>query len=342
MPMADDRWATQREPDIAAELSAAGFDDAVEIGRGGFGVVYRCLHDAVDRTVAVKVLTTDLDHENLARFVREQRAMGRMSGHPNIVDLYQVGVTRSNRPFLVMPYHEHGSLDAQIRSTGPIGWEPTVRLGIKIAGALETAHRAGTLHRDVKPANILLTEYDEPQLTDFGIARVSGGFETASGSITGSPPSPRPRSSKADRRPPRQTYTVSDRLCFARSPGTPRSSDSVVNKSLHNSSVSPRSRSRICESPEYQRTCARRWNGRWPVPWRIGSTAPPLSATNFAPWSAGMTWLSIECRYHNNVPLSRTEARSPPERHNGDLQKPHHGLVRAPTGCKLHERPLPR
>nr|WP_250771874.1 serine/threonine-protein kinase [Rhodococcus sp. MSC1_016] len=187
MPMADDRWATQREPDIAAELSAAGFDDAVEIGRGGFGVVYRCLHEAVDRTVAVKVLTTDLDHENLARFVREQRAMGRMSGHPNIVDLYQVGVTRSNRPFLVMPYHEHGSLDAQIRSTGPIGWEPTVRLGIKIAGALETAHRVGTLHRDVKPANILLTEYDEPQLTDFGIARVSGGFETASGSITGSP-----------------------------------------------------------------------------------------------------------------------------------------------------------
>ncbi|PBC50049.1 protein kinase [Rhodococcus sp. ACS1] len=185
--MADDRWATQREPDIAVELSAAGFDDAVEIGRGGFGVVYRCVQEDLDRTVAVKVLTTDLDRENLARFVREQRAMGRMSGHPNIVDLYQVGITRSDRPFLVMPYHEHGSLDAQIRTTGPIGWESTVRLGVKIAGALETAHRAGTLHRDVKPANILLTEYNEPQLTDFGIARVSGGFETAAGSITGSP-----------------------------------------------------------------------------------------------------------------------------------------------------------
>ncbi|WP_037182120.1 serine/threonine-protein kinase, partial [Rhodococcus opacus] len=67
------------------------------------------------------------------------------------------------------------------------GWEQALRLGIKIAGALETAHRVGTLHRDVKPANILLTDYDEPQLTDFGIARIPGGFETTRGAITGSP-----------------------------------------------------------------------------------------------------------------------------------------------------------
>ena len=185
--MADEPWVTQREPDIAVDLAAAGFDEADEIGRGGFGVVYRCLQEELDRTVAVKVLTSDLDPENLARFVREQRAMGRMSGHPNIVDLYQVGVTRRGHPFLVMPYHAHGSLDAQIRRTGPIGWAQVLRLGIKIAGALETAHRGGTLHRDVQPANILLTDYNEPQLTDFGIARIAGGFETAAGSITGSP-----------------------------------------------------------------------------------------------------------------------------------------------------------
>ncbi|MFC9550202.1 protein kinase [Rhodococcus sp. NPDC056960] len=185
--MADDPWVTQREPDIVVELAAAGFDEAEEIGRGGFGVVYRCLQEDLDRTVAVKVLTSDLDPEHLARFVREQRAMGRMSGHPNIVDLYQVGVTRRGRPFLVMPYHSLGSLDAQIRRSGPIGWAQVLRLGIKIAGALETAHRGGTLHRDVKPANILLTDYDEPQLTDFGIARISGGFETTTGTITGSP-----------------------------------------------------------------------------------------------------------------------------------------------------------
>ena len=58
---------------------------------------------------------------------------------------------------------------------------------MKMAGALETAHRLGILHRDVKPANILLTEYGEPQLTDFGIAHIAGGFETATGVVTGSP-----------------------------------------------------------------------------------------------------------------------------------------------------------
>jgi serine/threonine-protein kinase PknK len=185
--MADDPYSTKREANVAVELFAAGFDDVVEIGRGGFGVVYRCLQEGLDRTVAVKVLSADLDPENLARFMREQRAMGRMSGHPNIVDLYQVGVTRSGRPFLVMPYHAHGSLNGLIRADGPLGWEQVLRLGVKIAGALETAHSGGTLHRDVKPANILLTDYDEPQLSDFGIARIAGGFETTTGSITGSP-----------------------------------------------------------------------------------------------------------------------------------------------------------
>src|SRR5690349_6923252 len=185
--MADDAYSTKRDADVAVELFAAGFDEAEEIGRGGFGVVYRCLQEDLDRTVAVKVLTADLDPENLARFMREQRAMGRMSGHPNIVDLYQVGVTRSGRPFLVMPYHAHGSLDRLIRAGGPLGWEQVLRLGVKVAGALETAHIGGTLHRDVKPANILLTDYDEPQLSDFGIARIAGGFETTTGSITGSP-----------------------------------------------------------------------------------------------------------------------------------------------------------
>lgn len=185
--MTDDAGATGRQSDVALELFAAGFDEAVEIGRGGFGVVYRCIQEDLDRMVAVKVLIEDLDREGAARFMREQRAMGRMSGHPNIVDLYQVGVTRGGRPFLVMPYHSHGSLDARIRGDGPLSWEGVLRLGIKIAGALEAAHRGGTLHRDVKPANILLTDYDEPQLSDFGIARVAGGFETTAGPIMCSP-----------------------------------------------------------------------------------------------------------------------------------------------------------
>ena len=184
-----DPLATRRDlvPDIPAELRQAGFDNAEEVGRGGFGVVYRCAQPMLDRAVAVKVSITDLDPDNLDRFLREQRAMGRLSGHPHIMNVLQVGVLASGRPFIVMPYHAKDSLEVLIRRHGPLDWWETLTIGVKLAGALEAAHRAGTLHRDVKPGNILLTDYGEPQLTDFGIARIAGGFATATGVITGSP-----------------------------------------------------------------------------------------------------------------------------------------------------------
>ena len=188
--MADaDPQATQRDvlADIPAELCTAGFDDVVEIGHGGFGVVFRCVQPVLDREVAIKVLTADLDPDNVDRFLREQRAMGRLSGHPHIVTIFQVGTTARGRPYIVMPCHDKGSLEALIRRHGPMDWSETLRIGVKLAGALEAAHRAGILHRDVKPGNVLLTEYGEPQLTDFGIARIAGGFQTATGVIIGSP-----------------------------------------------------------------------------------------------------------------------------------------------------------
>ncbi|MFD6065305.1 protein kinase domain-containing protein [Rhodococcus wratislaviensis] len=180
---------TQRgvTPSVTSELRADGFDDAREIGRGGFGVVYQCTQSSLDRTVAVKVLTNELAAENRERFIREQRAMGRLTGHPNIVNVLQVGVTESGKPFIVMPYHSQGSLDSRIRRHGPLPVEEVLRFGVKLAGALEAAHEQGIVHRDVKPANVLLTDYGEPSLTDFGIAHIAGGFETATGIITGSP-----------------------------------------------------------------------------------------------------------------------------------------------------------
>ncbi|PBC35055.1 protein kinase [Rhodococcus sp. ACS1] len=167
------------------ELAIAGFGNAEEIGRGGFGVVYRCQQAALERAVAVKVMTSQLEPTNLGRFVREQRAMGRLSGHPNIVSVFQCGSTRSGSPYLVMQLHPRGSLEQRIHQHGPLNWHDALRLGVRLAGALAAAHSAGILHRDVKPANILLTDYGEPQLADFGIAHIVGGFETAQNAVTG-------------------------------------------------------------------------------------------------------------------------------------------------------------
>ena len=184
-----DPFATQRDVSgmVTAELAAAGFEDAVEIGRGGFGIVYRCTQASLERSVAIKVLTADLDEQNRERFMREQRAAGRLTGHPNIVNILHADVTDNGRPFIVMPYHSRGSVDARIRRHGPLPLDEVLRLGVKMAGALEAAHSLGILHRDIKPANILLTDYGEPALTDFGIAHITGGFETTTGVVSGSP-----------------------------------------------------------------------------------------------------------------------------------------------------------
>jgi ATP/maltotriose-dependent transcriptional regulator MalT len=173
---------------IVAELEAEGYHDAQPVGRGGFGVVYRCDERSLDRVVAIKVLSSDQDDLDLEHFEREQRAMGRVAGHPNIVPVLHSGVTFTGRPYIVMPYHSRNTLDSWIKAHGPLTVGDALTVGVRLAGALETAHRAGVLHRDVKPSNVLLTTYGEPQLSDFGIARITGSGETAANIVVGSPP----------------------------------------------------------------------------------------------------------------------------------------------------------
>ncbi|OBF05431.1 protein kinase [Mycobacterium sp. ACS4054] len=170
---------------IAAELAAAGFEDARQVARGGAGVIYCCYETALGRNVAVKVLPSHIDDDSRERFLREGYAMGGLSGHPNIVNILRVGVTGSGKPYIVMPYHSADSLAVRLRREGPVPWPEALHIGVKLCGALETAHRTGTLHRDIKPANILVNDYGEPQLSDFGIAHIEGGYETATGFFSG-------------------------------------------------------------------------------------------------------------------------------------------------------------
>ncbi len=171
------------------DLGIEGIEGAEEIGAGGFAVVYRARQPAFGRTVAVKVMSVSgLDEHNRLRFERERKAMGSLSDHPGIVTVYDAGFTRDNRPYLVMAYLPRGSLAERVERDGVLSWEEASRVAVRLAGALEVAHQAGVIHRDIKPGNILVSDYDEPMLADFGIARIQGGQETRSGVITASIP----------------------------------------------------------------------------------------------------------------------------------------------------------
>ncbi len=170
---------------LPEELAEAGFDNARQVGKGGAGVVYRCRETALGRMVAIKVMPASFDEESRERFLREGYAMGGLSGHPNILNILRVGITPSGRPYIVMPYCAEDSLAVRLRREGRIPWPEAMCIGVKLCGALETAHKTGIFHRDIKPANVLVNDYGEPQLADFGIAHIEGGYETTSGFFSG-------------------------------------------------------------------------------------------------------------------------------------------------------------
>ncbi|MGI9599497.1 MAG: serine/threonine-protein kinase [Acidimicrobiales bacterium] len=169
-----------------ANLAIPGVVDATEIGRGGFGVVYRATESDLGRDVAVKVLSGELDERTRTRFERERRAMGALSSHPNIITIFRSGVAEGGALYLVMEYLPGGSLAEHIAANGPAAWDDTLRIGVELCGALESAHRAGVLHRDVKPGNIMMDSLGRSKLGDFGIARLDGSPETKSAVITAS------------------------------------------------------------------------------------------------------------------------------------------------------------
>lgn len=162
-------------------LGIEGISRAEEIGRGGFGVVYRAQEPTLYRTVAVKLLPVErLTHGDQARFQRELHAMGTLSGHPAIVTVYRGGVSAHGQPYLVMEYLTGGSLAGWLRSHPPLPWAAVVAIGHDLAGALAASHAVGILHRDVKPENLLISAHGQVKLADFGIARLRGAAHTRS------------------------------------------------------------------------------------------------------------------------------------------------------------------
>jgi Protein kinase domain len=141
------------------------------LARGGFAIVWQARQESLNRLVAVKVDQRKLDTDaERRRFLREAGAAGRMSGHPGIVTVHDAGLLGDDRPFLVMELCPGGSLTRWM-TADPRPSQRRVRdVGVRIADALSAAHLLGVLHRDVKPANILIDAYNNAGLADFGLA----------------------------------------------------------------------------------------------------------------------------------------------------------------------------
>jgi serine/threonine protein kinase len=166
-------------------LGLEGFSGAVQIGHGGYGVVYRAVQDDLHRTVAVKVLAGGpVEAGARRRFDRERLALGALSGHPAIVTVHQSGFNAAGRPYLVMELMSGGSLAERLTDSGRMPWQEALAIGAQIADGLETAHAAGLLHRDVKPENLLISQFGEVKLADFGIASLTEGSMSATHTVT--------------------------------------------------------------------------------------------------------------------------------------------------------------
>ncbi len=159
------------------------------LGQGGMGIVYRGFDPELRRPVAIKMVLdlADLEPEDIDRFVREARACARLR-HQGIVPIHEVGVDEQRRPFIVMSLVEGASMDALLRR-GSLPPRRAVEIVRQVADALHHAHGLGIVHRDVKPANVLVDGDGRALLTDFGLAHDAAGSRalTVTGEILGTP-----------------------------------------------------------------------------------------------------------------------------------------------------------
>ena len=153
------------------------------VGRGGTAEVWKATDTSLDRVVALKLVTVDHD-ESSARAADEARTLARLS-HPALVQVYDAGTDTSGRPWVVMEFVDGETLGDALRR-GPLGLQEVTEIGVAMAEALDHVHAQGLVHRDVKPANVLMGQGAKTKLADFGIARlVDAAKVTSTGLMVG-------------------------------------------------------------------------------------------------------------------------------------------------------------
>jgi hypothetical protein len=182
--MADEEFV---DPLIGAKLGPCRVEE--RLAAGGMGVVYRARHTLLDQDVAVKILAPSLaaDQEYVTRFFREAGAAGQID-HPNVIRVIDVGKFE-DRYYLVMEYVPGDTLDRVIETERRLSLERATKFIREITSGLAAAHRAGIIHRDIKPGNIIVSPDGKPHLTDFGLARHAENKKglTVEGTFLGTP-----------------------------------------------------------------------------------------------------------------------------------------------------------
>jgi len=193
------------------------------VGVGGMGVVFKARDPALDRFVAVKVLSPNLAASESARirFAREAKAAAAVV-HDNVIAVYQVAEYQS-LPYLVMPYLPGPSLEERLKRFGALAPLEALRVARQVAAGLQAAHAQGLIHRDIKPANILLSgDTERAVITDFGLARaVDDATLTRSGSLAGTPQFMAPEQARGEPTDSRSDLFSLGALLFAMLTGRP-------------------------------------------------------------------------------------------------------------------------
>lgn len=169
--------------------SLAGFEIIRKLGKGGMGEVYKAREQSLNRMIALKILTPSLTQNSgfVERFKREAQAAARLN-HPNIVPIYSIGEDQGYYYF-TMEYIQGVNLSEQVAAKKQLQIKATIRIGLQVASALQTAQKEGIVHRDIKPQNIMIDKAARVRVLDFGLAQIAdlqSGL-TAEGSFLGTP-----------------------------------------------------------------------------------------------------------------------------------------------------------
>lgn len=193
------RSVTATRPDFLVGTVVGGkYNVKSLVGEGGMSIVYRAVQDGINRSVAIKLLRSELcdDDANVKRFKRESKAVSQLS-HPNLVAIYDVGVIDTGQPYMVMEFLEGRSMMDELENRGPMAPDRAIPIFVQICDVMNYAHNKGFFHRDLKPHNVMLVKAGEKpdfvKLVDFGIVAMDGERQaisqklTAAGEICGSP-----------------------------------------------------------------------------------------------------------------------------------------------------------